>query len=174
MDDETAAMMFDLETWWQGFRLLLILGVANSTPILATRLLGQRWSAPLDGGYEFFDGRPLLGPSKTWRGVLAALVCTPVAAAALGIAPFTGAVIGAVAMLGDAMSSFVKRRIRIASSDRATGIDQIPEALLPLLAVYTSLELTPIQVVSITMAFFLLEMPAAWLSFRMGLRNRPY
>lgn len=77
-------------------------------------------------------------------------------------------------MLGDALSSFVKRRIGIASSGRATGLDQIPEALLPLLAVYTTLGLTYLEVVSITLAFFLLEIPAAWLSFRLGLRDRPY
>jgi CDP-2,3-bis-(O-geranylgeranyl)-sn-glycerol synthase len=47
-------------------------GVADVAPIAAKHLLGARWQAPLDGGWRFVDGRPLLGPSKTWRGLLAA------------------------------------------------------------------------------------------------------
>ena len=31
-------------------RLLLLLGVANSTPILLKRALGTRWNLPLDAG----------------------------------------------------------------------------------------------------------------------------
>lgn len=41
-------------------RLLLLLGVANTAPIGAKLLLGDRWSAPLDAGWRFRDGRPLL------------------------------------------------------------------------------------------------------------------
>ena len=77
-------------------------------------------------------------------------------------------------MLGDALSSFVKRRLNIASSGRATGIDQIPEALLPLIVIRGVLELSLPEVAAITLAFFVLEMPLARLFFRLGLRDRPY
>lgn len=163
-----------MEEWWFALRLLMLLAVANTAPILATRLLGQRLSAPLDGGYSFPDGRPLLGPSKTWRGLITAVCCTALAAGVLAISPVIGAIMGAAAMLGDALSSFTKRRLGIASSGRAIGIDQIPEALLPLLVMYRTLALTPIEVVAITFAFFLLEIPLARLSFKAGLRERPY
>lgn len=163
-----------MEEWWFALRVLLLLAVSNTAPILATRLFGQRWCAPLDGGYSFLDGRPLLGPSKTWRGLIAAICSTTLAAGLLAISPVIGAVMGAAAMLGDAISSFVKRRLGIASSGRATGLDQIPEALLPLLVLYTTLALSPIEVFAITSAFFLLEIPLAQLSFWAGLRERPY
>jgi len=163
-----------MEKWWFAFRLLLLLAVANGVPILAKRLFGARWGGPLDGGYLFFDGRPLLGPSKTLRGVVTSVFCTAVAAGLLDISPAIGAVMGAAAMLGDALSSFVKRRLGIATSGRASGLDQIPEALLPLMAVYTTLALSPLEVASITGTFFLLEIPLAWLSFKAGLRDRPY
>jgi CDP-2,3-bis-(O-geranylgeranyl)-sn-glycerol synthase len=77
-------------------------------------------------------------------------------------------------MVGDALSSFVKRRLGITPSGRATGIDQIPEALLPLLVIRGTLGLSWLQVAVITLVFFALEIPLARLLFRLGLRDRPY
>jgi len=76
--------------------------------------------------------------------------------------------------LGDALSSFVKRRLGRSPSSRATGLDQIPEALLPLLAVQASLGLTLWQIAAITVTFFALEIPLARLFHNLGLRERPY
>lgn len=163
-----------MEKWWFALRILALLAVANGTPLLATWMFRGRLSAPLDGGYLFFDGRPWLGPSKTWRGVVTAICCTALVAGLLDIAPVIGAAMGAVAMLGDALSSFLKRRLGIASSGRATGLDQIPEALLPLVVLHSTLALSPIEVIAITTAFFLLEIPLARLFFMAGLRERPY
>lgn len=159
---------------WLGLRLLLLLGVANSAPIAARRLLGDRWAAPLDGGLNFVDGRPLLGPGKTIRGVAAAVVATALASWALGMSPQVGALLGAVSMAGDALASFVKRRLGVAPSGRATGLDQVPESLLPLLAVQGMLDLSAVQILAVTVAFFVLEIPLARWAFRLGLRERPY
>ncbi len=159
---------------WSSIRLLLLLGAANTAPIVAKRLFGSRWSAPLDGGVRFFDGRPLLGPAKTIRGLLAAIVTTALVAPAVGLPLSLGALIGALSMTGDALSSFVKRRVGVASSGQAVGIDQIPEALLPLIAVQGLLQLSWLQIAGITLAFFLLEIPLARISHRIGLRDQPY
>jgi len=155
-------------------RLLLLLGAANTAPIAAKHLLGRRWSAPLDAGLRFIDGRPLLGSSKTLRGFVAAVAGAALAAVLLGFSLSLGAEVGALAMLGDALSSFVKRRFGVAPSGRATGIDQIPEALLPLLVVRSALGLSLLQIAAITLAFFALEIPLARLAFRLGLRDRPH
>jgi CDP-2,3-bis-(O-geranylgeranyl)-sn-glycerol synthase len=72
-------------------RLLLLLGVANSAPIAAKYLLGTRWSAPLDAGWRFVDGRPLLGASKTVRGFVAAVAGAAIAAELLGFSLGLGA-----------------------------------------------------------------------------------
>ena len=159
---------------WLGMRLLLLLGVANSAPIAARRLLADRWAAPLDGGLNFVDGRPLLGPGKTIRGVAVAVVATALASWALGMSPQVGALLGAVSMAGDALASFVKRRLGVAPSGRATGLDQVPESLLPLLAVQGMLDLSAVQILAVTVAFFVLEIPLARWAFRLGLRERPY
>ena len=155
-------------------RLLLLLAVANAAPILAKRFLGSRWSTPLDGGARFFDGRRLLGPTKTLRGVVAAVLATAIAAAMLGMPGALGALIGVAAMGGDALSSFLKRRFDVAPSGKATGLDQVPEALLPLLAVREYLDLSPLEIGGITLAFFLLEIPVAKLCYRLGIRDTPH
>src|SRR5581483_717337 len=141
---------------WLGFRLLVLLGVANASPLIVARLLGSRWNWPCDGGLRFIDGRPLLGRSKTIRGVIAAVVATAVVAPVVGLSFGLGALIGAAAMLGDLLSSFTKRRLGIAPSGRATGIDQIPESLLPLLAVQGPLDLSWTQILAVTAVFFAL------------------
>jgi CDP-2,3-bis-(O-geranylgeranyl)-sn-glycerol synthase len=166
--------MTAIDELWTGLRLLLLLGVANGAPILAHRLLGARGGAPLDAGLRFVDGRPLLGPSKTVRGVLAAVIATAAAAMLLGWTAATGAVLGAAAMAGDALSSFVKRRLGIAPSGRAAGIDQVPESLLPLLAVRAALGLAWWQVAAVTVAFLVLEVPLSRWLYRLHVRDRPY
>lgn len=159
---------------WLSLQLLLLLGVANSAPIAAKRMVGTRWAWPLDAGLKLRDGRPLLGPSKTVRGVIAAIAACMLFASLIGLPTVVGVLIGAGAMAGDALSSFVKRRLAIQPSGRAFGIDQIPESLLPLLAVKSVLDIALPQVAAITVAFVLLEVPLAWLAHRLGLRDQPY
>ncbi|MGD9502059.1 MAG: CDP-archaeol synthase, partial [Methyloceanibacter sp.] len=114
--------------------LLILVAVANGTPVLAKRLLGDTLNRPLDGGAVFADGRPWFGPAKTVRGIVLSLLATPLAACLMGLPWRLGFVVAAAAMAGDLLSSFVKRRMGLASSSKATGLDQIPESLLPLAA----------------------------------------
>ena len=159
---------------WLSAQLLLLLAIANSAPIVAKRLLGTRWAWPLDGGMRLRDGRPLLGPSKTVRGVVAAVVACMICAQLLGLPMVVGALTGAGAMAGDALSSFTKRRMAIEPSGQAFGIDRGPEALLPLLAVKGLLDLSLLDIAAITLAFVVLEGPLARLAHRLGLREKPY
>jgi CDP-2,3-bis-(O-geranylgeranyl)-sn-glycerol synthase len=159
---------------WLALRLLVLVGVANTAPIAAKRILGTRWNGPLDGGLQWTDGRPLLGPSKTFRGVLASFAACIAGAPLLDFPMATGALVALGAMAGDAFASFTKRRLGIRSSGRAFGLDQVPEALLPLLLVQRTLGLQLWQVAALTLVFLLAEPPAAWLAWRMGLRDEPY
>ncbi len=163
-----------MDSLWLDVRLLTLLAVANTAPLLAKRWFQSRWAAPLDGGLTFVDGRPLLGPSKTWRGVAAAIAACAALAPCLGLPLQAGMLLGAGAMAGDAISSFVKRRLGIASSGRATGIDQIPEALLPLCLLRQPLGLSVLDIVAITGLFFGLQVPLARVWHRLGWRDTPY
>jgi CDP-2,3-bis-(O-geranylgeranyl)-sn-glycerol synthase len=64
--------------------------------------------------------------------------------------------------------------LNIASSGRAIGLDQIPESLLPLLAVQGPLDLSIYQIAGVTLSFFALEIPLARLFYLLGIRNTPY
>ena len=155
-------------------QLLVLIGLANAAPILVRRVLGKRFATPLDGGVNFIDGRPLLGPSKTVRGVLAAVAATSLAAPLIGFGVGFGAIIAVVAMLGDSLSSFVKRRLRLPSSARAPGLDQIPECLLPLLIAQPRLGLTWSDVLAVVAAFVVLQFLVSTLLFKLRIRREPY
>jgi hypothetical protein len=154
--------------------LLLLIGIANGAPLLGHAALRERWNRPLDGGRRFLDGRPLLGPSKTVRGAVLALLATPVFAVLLGFDAATGLLIAAFAMLGDAASSFTKRRLGMASSSQALGVDQIPESLFPLLAVQDRFALYPTEIAWLVLAFLVLELALSRVLYRLHLRDQPY
>lgn len=154
--------------------LLFLLVVANGTPILLRKALKARYAWPVDGGSCYFDGRPLLGPSKTWRGVAAAVPTTAAAAWALGLPPGLGVLVGGGAMLGDLFSSFLKRRLGVTSSGMALGLDQVPESLFPLLAVRTELGLEPGYIAALVMAFLVLELALSRILFELHIREQPH
>lgn len=47
--------------------------VANMSPLLVARII-PGWKAPIDGGRIAKDGKRLLGPGKTWRGLVGGTV----------------------------------------------------------------------------------------------------
>ena len=114
-------------------RALLLLGIANSAPIFAKRLLGERLGIPLDAGLIMPDGRPLFGESKTIRGLVVSLFFTGAVAPILGLNWSVGASLAGASMSGDLLSSFVKRRLGLPPHAQAFMLDQVPEALLPML-----------------------------------------
>ncbi len=99
---------------------------ANGAPVLL-RYKGT----PIDRGLVLRDGRPLLGPGKTWEGLiigflygstvalfLAALTCSPII--------FYGGVLAALgALLGDMLGAFIKRRIGLERGAPAPVLDQL-------------------------------------------------
>lgn len=155
-------------------KMLLLLVVANGAPVLGKKIFGAAFNTPLDGGVRLGDGHPLFGPSKTIRGVLLSIAATAVAAAALGFGWTDGALIASLAMFGDLLSSFVKRRLSRTPSSMALGLDQIPESLLPTLAFKSRLGLTAWDIAGVVFAFILLELLLSRLLFRLHWRDRPY
>lgn len=155
-------------------KLLLLLLAANGAPILLRKMLGNRYAWPLDGGVRFRDGRPLLGPSKTWRGFLAALLVTGGIAVLLELPFGLGLLFGGCAMLGDVLSSFLKRRLGMPSSGMALGLDQVPESLFPLLAVRGDLGLGAVYIVWLVAMFLLLELVLSRILYSLHIREQPY
>ncbi len=155
-------------------KLLLLLLAANGTPVVAKRWLGDKWTFPLDAGLKFIDGRRLLGRSKTFRGVVVGVLACAVVAVLLGFTWQVGALFGFLSLCGDASSSFIKRRLDISPSGMALGLDQIPEALLPLLLLrgYFGLDLTAVCL--LVALFFVGELLLSRIMFQLGVRDHPY
>lgn len=138
--------------------ILLLLVIANGTPVVIAILLGARLDRPLDGNLRFLDGRPLLGPSKTIRGVIGAVMATTLLAPLFGLAPARGATFGLLAMSGDLLSSFIKRRLGIAPGHSAPLLDQLPETLLPLGIMYPLLGATAREALVAVLIFIAIDL----------------
>ncbi len=155
-------------------QLTLLLAIANGALVISAKLFGHRFAYPLDGGVELVDGKPLFGKSKTIRGILLSLVLTAALAPLLGLGWKIGAVIAGGAMAGDLLSSFVKRRLNLPPSSRATGLDQIPESLLPALACRGGLSLSVLDIAICVGLFFVGEVLLSQLLYKAHIRDRPY
>ena len=169
----------------------------------AVATLPRGWGPPLDlGRVVRRDGRRLLGPSKTVSGFLAGSVgAMPVglleawlillAPPNLRIVPhFAPTVLGAIpvvalltfgAMDGDALGSYVKRRLGYASGRRTFLLDQLPFVLLPVglgLALFPGL-FVPVFVrweAVLWLLVYTLGLHAAfnWVGYWTGLKKVPW
>ncbi len=157
----------------------------------------------MDGGRLWrADGRPVLGPSKTWSGFLfGSLAAMPIglleawlillAPPNLQLVPRLGTTVAAAipvvliltfgAMTGDALGSFVKRRLGRASGARTVLLDQMPFVLVPIavgLAAYPALFLGVFA--SLPGVFWLLVYTLGlhtvfnWIGFWAGLKKVPW
>jgi hypothetical protein len=160
--------------WFLSLKLVVLLTVANGIPAIAWRVFGEHFNQPLDGGIAFVDKQPIFGHSKTIRGIILSLVAATASAPVLGLEWVSGLCVGGVAMLGDLGSSFLKRRLNMPPSSRATGIDQIPECLLPTLAIRPTLGLGALDIIFVVAVFFLGHVMLSQLFFKWKIRNRPY
>ncbi len=155
-------------------KLLLLLVIVNGAPICARFIFGNRSNFPVDFGIRLPDTYPLFGESKTWRGVITAIMAGMIMAPLLGFSLEVGFIVGSVSMLGDLFSSFLKRRLGMVPSSMALGLDQIPESLFPLLAVSQKLHLSWLQILSLVLLFFIIELSLSRLLYRLKIRKRPY
>lgn len=151
-----------------------MLVLANGTPVVAARLLKRRWTAPVDGGRCWCDGRPVFGQSKTWRGLVTGALACALFSVLTGLGFLFGLVFGGLGLAGDLLSSFIKRRLGLASSARALGLDQVPEALVPMLFAFWWLPVNAGVVIAVVVLFTLANILASPLLYRLGIRRQPH
>ena len=153
--------------------LLVLLLAVNGAPVLAAYLLAPR-STAVDFGTRLADGRPVFGKAKTWQGVISAVGVSCLLALFFGYGLPFGLVFGGLAMAGDLLASFIKRRMGLRPSDRCFGLDQIPESLIPAAYAVHALSLRWEWVVLLPLGFLvaqvLISIPLFWLK----IRKRPY
>jgi len=191
-----------VDAWLSSLMAVLwLLTPAYIASALATLPRGR--GPPMDFGATLHrDGRRVLGPSKTWSGfftgglaampfglleaglILAAppnLKLVPVMAPTLLAAvPFV-AMLTFGAMTGDALGSFVKRRLARESGSRAILLDQLPFVLVPIalgFALYPSV-FVPVFVNAWGVLWLLvftlgLHTLFNWVGYRAGLKKVPW
>ncbi len=154
--------------------LLLLIIIANGAPILIRVLLNDGFKLAVDFGQKLPDNKRLFGPSKTWRGIFAALPATTVAAWLLGYSADTGLLVAVYVVLGDLLSSFIKRRLGMRPSSMAPLLDQVPESLFPALMMMEVFNLNISSVMLLVLIFIITELILSHIFYKWGLRRRPY
>ena len=178
--------------------VLLPAYIANA---LAT-LPGGR-GPPMDFGRTWSrDGRRILGPSKSWSGFLFAgfaampfclleawlillappnLALVPVLAPSVAAAVPLAALLTFGAMGGDALGSFVKRRLGRVSGARTVLLDQLPFVLVPIglgLLFYPALFVSVFArweaVLWLLVITLGLHVTFNWIGYKAGLKKVPW
>lgn len=70
----------------------------------------------------------------------------------------TGLVFSLAVLVGDSLTSFIKRRLGLASGGQAPGLDQVLESLLPLLVVQHRFGLALSGILGVVMTFIILDL----------------
>lgn len=138
--------------------ILLLIVIANSAPVAARLIFSHYGSTSIDLGHRLKDGQYLFGSTKTWRGLLSAIILTSLFTCLLDDTIISGLIISISAMLGDLLSSFIKRRLSIPSSKNVILLDQLPESLFPVLIYALSIRpLELIEVIVIITLFIIID-----------------
>lgn len=148
------------------FQLLTLIITANGAPVLARLLFGDKWNTAIDLGAAWIDHHPLFGTSKTWRGMAAALLATAILALFLGYSVQIGIQIAAYAIIGDLLSSFIKRRFAIPVSATALLLDQVPESLFPALLMMPIFCLHLVSIVWLVIIFTVVDLVVTYFLYR--------
>jgi len=122
-------------------KIVIFLLWVNGIPPMVSLFIGDRYRMAVDCGLQWFDGRPIFGSHKTIRGVTAATVFGLFVYPLLGVTWQVAGVAAFLAMTGDLFSSFIKRRSMFYSGKEVVVLDQLFEALFPLLFLNRYLEL---------------------------------
>jgi CDP-2,3-bis-(O-geranylgeranyl)-sn-glycerol synthase len=154
--------------------IVFLLLVANGAPILADCACRHLLKHRADGGLRMPDGQPIFGESKTVRGIATAIAATSVAAVLIGYSAVTGALVGSLAMLGDLLSSFIKRRLRRPPTSKVIGLDQIPEALIPATVMASQFNLTAQGIATATGLFLVMGLGLSRMLYTLGIRKQPH
>jgi len=128
----------------------------------------------MDMGKSWLDGKRVLGDSKSIEGFVAGVF----AGFATGLVisdPVRGLLMGFGAMMGDALGSFIKRRLDIAQGEPAPFLDQYSFMLVALLLSYIAgYAPTLDQLVVILIATPILHVSSNYVAYLLKMRQKPF
>lgn len=168
--------------------------LANASPIGVAAMPGlRRYTAPMDFHKEY-RGIRLLGPHKTWRGIITGVITATVvvwlqqlayqrygwAVTASGPVDYStlpvwlvGPLFGLGALLGDALKSFFKRQRGIPSGETWLPFDQLDYIIGGLLFTLPFVRLNPTQYVWVGLLWFGIHFIASYAGWLLKLKQRP-
>lgn len=114
-------------------RIVFFLLLVNGLPPLIALPAKGLFAQPVDCGMNWLDGKRIFGSNKTIRGVLIGIIGGTMLFPLLGQPVQTACTAAMLAMLGDLSSSFIKRRMALPSGSEVAFLDQLFEALFPIL-----------------------------------------
>lgn len=173
---------------------LLPAAVANAVPVFAAAIpFLKKYNAPIDGG-KTWRGHELLGPHKTWRGIIAGIIVATLILwlqvtltehfewaryIANGVDYHTlpiiilGPLFAIGALGGDAIESFFKRQRNIKSGGSWVPFDQLDYIIGSVLVSLFFVILSPLQYLWIFIIWFLMHIIASYIGYRLGLKDDP-
>ncbi len=183
------------------FKLLIaILGaVYFMLPAYVANLSGLAFGGgtPVDGGKNFRDGRRIIGNGVTWKGCINGTILGTVVGIVLGIigtyfgdlSTLTGGVLdlhvyGSVigglilgflmafgALLGDAIGSFIKRRIGLQSGEPAPIMDQLDFVLGALILSLLVVQISWSLFIVIALISIILHLASNTIAYLLGIKD---
>lgn len=168
------------------FLFFLPAGIANMSPVFANRIpVLNRWKTPIDLG-KSWHGKRLLGENKTWRGLVFGTFMAGLTALLIRIFTnpsasldihatfvFAGALMGAGALIGDAVESFAKRQMNIAPGSAWFPFDQTDYIIGGLLIIYPIYHPSFRLMLAIGLLYFGLHLVSSYIGYLLGLKDKP-
>jgi len=135
----------------------------------------------LDMGKKFSDGRRIFGDGKTTRGFVGGLIVGTIVGLLQGIAEvplgehlLLGFLLALGALLGDLVSSFIKRRLDIERGGAAPGLDQLSFVVVALMLASPVKVITWREIAAILIVTPPIHLATNFVGYKLGLKSRPY
>ncbi|MEM3577853.1 MAG: CDP-2,3-bis-(O-geranylgeranyl)-sn-glycerol synthase [Candidatus Bathyarchaeia archaeon] len=145
---------------------------ANAVPVIVGGGL------PIDLGKNFFDGKPIFGKNKTYRGFLFGLLVGTFVGSMesllFGYHPLFGFLLSMGALFGDLAGAFLKRRLGLAPGELLPIVDQID------FVVGAIVFAVPISILTVELAITALiitppiHLLTNFAACKLGLKNNPW
>ncbi len=161
-------------------------GLANASPVIASRALVFRgWKTPIDFG-KTFRGKRIFGDNKTWRGLIFGTMVGALTGYLQSLllpeyglelsqstAIIAGGLMGFGALFGDAMESFFKRQMDIPAGESWFPFDQFDYIIGALLVVSPVVTFSLQEYVTIAIVWFSIHVVSVYIGFLLKLRDKP-
>jgi CDP-2,3-bis-(O-geranylgeranyl)-sn-glycerol synthase len=169
-------------------------GIANVTPIFVAHIPRlKHYDAPIDFG-KTYRGKRVFGSHKTWRGLIAGIICSTLVLWLQQIAVHhsgwlhtwtsqvnysqlpilvLGPLFAVGALGGDAIESFFKRQRGIAPGRGWFPFDQTDYVIGAAIVSVPFVALSLLQYVLLVVLWFVIHLVASVIGYGMGLKERP-